>query len=240
MKLTHGDRKRERSVDEPLPTVTGANRGELGLVEPFIFANRTNNAPKSTDEPIPSLCTADHIALVEPMILPQGGGGVARPISEPTSTVHGDGMGLFEPCLVIAAHGEGDGRRVKSLDDPLGAVTGSNRFGVVEPQLMKYYGTGQAHPVSKPVPTVTAKDRLALVQPVINGLALDIKFRMLQPHELASAMSFPKGYKFTGNKGEQVKQIGNAWDVSMGRALFAAILDARRSVKTPATVERIA
>ncbi len=33
---------------------------------------------------------------------------------------------------------------------------------------------------------------------------------MLQPHELAAAQGFPKGYQFVGNKSTKVKQIGNA------------------------------
>jgi DNA (cytosine-5)-methyltransferase 1 len=49
---------------------------------------------------------------------------------------------------------------------------------------------------------------------------------MLQPHELAVAMGFPRGYKFAGNKGEVVKQIGNAVAVNMARALCEAIIQA--------------
>src|SRR2546429_6647670 len=33
---------------------------------------------------------------------------------------------------------------------------------------------------------------------------------LFRSHELGAAMSFPKGYKFTGNRSDQVKQIGNA------------------------------
>jgi DNA (cytosine-5)-methyltransferase 1 len=85
-----------------------------------------------------------------------------------------------------------------------------------------YYGTGQADDPGDPVRTLTARDRLGLVQP--DGSRLDIGFRMLQPHELAAAMGFPCGYRFSGNKGEVVKQIGNAVAVGMARALCDAIL----------------
>lgn len=37
-----------------------------------------------------------------------------------------------------------------------------------------------------------------------------------------------KSYVFTGNKGDQIRQIGNAVDCSMAEALCGAILDARR------------
>ena len=56
-------------------------------------------------------------------------------------------------------------------------------------------------------------------------LLLDILFRMLQPHELSAAMSFPENYKFAGTKSDQVKQIGNAVCPALAEALIAAALD---------------
>jgi site-specific DNA-cytosine methylase len=82
-----------------------------------------------------------------------------------------------------------------------------------------------AAPVSAPLPTVTTKDRFALVQPVINGCALDIRLRMLKPHELAAAMSFGADYQFAGNQGDQVKQIGNAWACGLGEALIHVLIE---------------
>ena len=78
--------------------------------------------------------------------------------------------------------------------------------------------------MSDPLPTVTTKDRFALVMPIVNGRALDIRLRMLKPHELAAAMSFGEDYQFAGNQGEQVKQIGNAWPCRLGQALIQALL----------------
>lgn len=54
---------------------------------------------------------------------------------------------------------------------------------------------------------------------------LDIKFRMLQPHELAAAMSFPGDYQFTGNREQKVKQIGNAVPVRLAKHLCRALLE---------------
>lgn len=75
---------------------------------------------------------------------------------------------------------------------------------------------------------VTVKDRHALVRPivVIHGqqYLLDIRFRMLQPHELAGAQGFPRDYKFTGTKTDQVKLIGNAVPCRLARAIVYAAL----------------
>jgi DNA (cytosine-5)-methyltransferase 1 len=53
---------------------------------------------------------------------------------------------------------------------------------------------------------------------------MDILVRLLQPHELARAHSFPDAYKFTGTKDEQTKQIGNSVPVELAAAHAQAIL----------------
>jgi DNA (cytosine-5)-methyltransferase 1 len=97
-------------------------------------------------------------------------------------------------------------------------------FARVQPLLTKYYGTASsAQSVDDPLDTVTAKARFALVEPKAEGQRIDIRFRMLQPHELAAAMGFDN-YNFTGNKTEQVKQIGNAVPVREAKAICKEIL----------------
>jgi DNA (cytosine-5)-methyltransferase 1 len=54
--------------------------------------------------------------------------------------------------------------------------------------------------------------------------ALDIRLRMLRPHELAAAMSFGKNYKLSGNMEDQVKQIGNAVPVQLAKALCQQVI----------------
>jgi len=86
--------------------------------------------------------------------------------------------------------------------------------------MTEYYGTGRsAKPVTEPLDTITTKDRFALVIPS----GMDIRFRMLQPRELAAAMGFDD-YSFAGNKTEQVRQIGNAVAVRTAQALCDQIL----------------
>ena len=73
-----------------------------------------------------------------------------------------------------------------------------------------------------------AKPRFGLVEPCETGEAkLDIRFRMLQPHELAAAMSYD-GYEFTGTKEEQVRQIGNGVARRTAEALCKSILTQRK------------
>jgi DNA (cytosine-5)-methyltransferase 1 len=132
----------------------------------------------------------------------------------------------------------------------------------VEPLLVEYYGHGGTVPVSEPVPTITTKERFALMEPfflpnegyyrgnqprsldqpvptitashgagkIVTGIAgsarLDIRFRMLKPHELKQAQGFPVDYKILGNTTEQTKQIGNAVPVNTAKALSAEAMKA--------------
>jgi len=113
------------------------------------------------------------------------------------------------------------GAWAKPLGAPLGTISaGGVHAALCEPFLTSYYGHSKTSPVSSPVPTVTTHDRFALVQPT----GMDIRFRMLQPHELAQAMGFD-GYQFAGNKSEQVRQIGNAVSVRQARAICGAMMD---------------
>ena len=96
----------------------------------------------------------------------------------------------------------------QSLDEPLDAVTTRDRFALIEPTIIGGEGLQQFQP-----------SELGPLIPLGDGLFLDIRFRMLQWHELAAAQGFPKGYIFFGNKATKVKQIGNAVPCYSAKAL---------------------
>ena len=132
-----------------------------------------------------------------------GGENRNHSIDDPIPTLDtSNRYGLVEP-LFIPQH---SGGTVKPVSNPLSTITTTGAISIVEPLLMEYYGNGVCKPVSVPVGTVTTKERFALIE--AQGIGLG--FRMLHPKELSAAQSFPKDYYFTGNKGEVVKQIGNA------------------------------
>ena len=220
-----------RSVNDPIPTI--ATKGAISFVEPFIIQMDMGGRLQGIDEPMNTLTSADTRALVEPFIVPTNHGlGDFRThsVNEPMPTITAfDALALAQPFLVEYHGGDGP-ERVKSLNDPLPTIDTSNRFGLVDPFLIEYYGTGSAESIDEPLNTITGRDRFGLVEPYLfqdqNGIQykMDIRFRMLQPSELAAAMSFPTGYVFTGNREQQVKQIGNAVPVSTASALCHALL----------------
>lgn len=222
-----------RSLDEPLPTLSAGGQ-HVAICEPFILQQQSGGVPRSTDEPLPTIATGGAQALVQPFIVPpRGFSQHARvdSVDQPLRTIvaaSGHTFALVEPFLV-PHYGEREGQapRTHSVDDPVPTIpaTGAGKFELVEPFISSYYGTNNLSPVSAPLPTVTTKDRFALVLPVVDGKALDIRLRMLKPHELARAMSFSDDYQFAGTQGDQVKQIGNAWPCRLGQALLETLLE---------------
>lgn len=173
-----------RDLDLPVPTVTTARGGAMGVAQPYLVKvnHSGKREPRSVEQPLPTVCG------------------------------HGE-WGLCEPKPFI----------VRISED-----------GEAQPYLVSYYGNGGAMSVDDPVDTVTTKDRFGLVEPKLakdgETYALDIGFRMLQPHELAQAQGFRKGYHFTGSKVEQVKQIGNAVPRHTARAIVAAAVGQKADV----------
>src|SRR5690606_28274070 len=101
-----------------------------------------------------------------------------------------------------------------------------------------YYGQGTALDLDKPLPTVTTRDRMALVTVVIRGtpyVIVDIGLRMLKPHELYRAQGFPPGYIIDRtadgrpiSNTHAVRMVGNSVSPPPLRALAEANLDAVR------------
>lgn len=221
-----------RSIDQPLPALC-ANGGHVGVAEPYLVKFYGGHDSASLDEPLPTItANYEHYGLAQPFIVPnfgerEGQSPRCHSIEEPLPTVTGHGAGcLVQPFIV--QYNEGESRRCKSIEDPLPTITAEPRFGLAEPYLVQYNGTGGAQSVSDPLNTVTSRDRFGLACPeIVNDgtvALVDIKFRMLQPHELAAAMGFPADYAFTGVRDDKVKQIGNAVPVNLAAALCEAML----------------
>lgn len=236
---TATNRSQPRSINEPIPAITG--QGQIGLAEPFIvMLNGTSedalkSSVRSLEEPLPTVTGTRHAGLVEPFIMPVNHGQNdhrAYSLSDPMPTVTSvDAWSLVEPFLV-PYHTEHKTQkpRTHSINEPLPTVhAGGIGFGLAEPFLVEYHGTGGATSIDEPLKTQTGRDRFGLAQPFVfehegKRYLLDIHFRMLQPHELARAMSFPKSYKFKGTREQVVKQIGNAVPVNLAKALCTALM----------------
>jgi DNA (cytosine-5)-methyltransferase 1 len=229
-----------RSIDDPLSTISTSG-AHHALCQPFIVPvnHGTDLRSHDIDKPMPTITTVDAWGLIEPFIINSVGPDITpRSANDPLNTVlTREHLGLVqvEPFILAMEHGG----HLRSIDSPINTITtakgGAHALIQPYPYIVKYYGTANGQSIDDPLDTVTVKDRFGLVEPRLS-LAdlrldqgdivafLDIFFRMLQPHELAAAMSFPKTYFFVGNREQQVKQIGNAVPVRTAKALIKTIL----------------
>jgi len=222
-----------RDIDQPIPTI--ATAGKISYIEPFLVEYHngagSERRTRPVSEPMPTLDTSNRFGLAEPFIIQMDQGGRLRDMDEPMPTLtSADGFALVEP-FIITTNWTGTNRsQPRSIDEPLPTVMGQNNVGIVQPFIVEYYGTGDSFPVDEPMKTITGRDRFGLVEPITfvedgKRYVLDIRFRMLQPHELARAMSFPINYRFKGTREQVVKQIGNAVPRRLAKQLSKSILE---------------
>lgn len=225
--------RRTRSLDRPLPTLDTSNR--FGLAQPFIVAlehaSANGRQVRSVEEPMQTITSEARFGLAQPFIIQMDQGGSTRDIDKPMPTItSADAFALAQPFLLTTNWTATNRSQARSLDDPAPTIIGQDTIGLVEPFLVEYYGNGGAYSLSEPLKTQTSRDRFGLVSPFLlrdqdgKVYQLDIRFRMLQPKELARAMSFPKSYKFQGTREQIVKQIGNAVPVQLSYSLVKHLL----------------
>lgn len=211
--LTHGGRL--EPGNEPMRTITTANRGERAVIVPYMvqtgYGERRGQAPRVLDLHAPlgtvvaggakrAICMAwmaKHYGGVT-------GHGLERPLGTVTTVDH------HSLCAAYAVQG--------------GEEAGAARVAAF---LIKYYGQGVGQDLREPLHTVTTKDRMGLVQVQLDGepwTVVDITIRMLQPRELATAQGFRPDYILRGTKTEQVEGIGNAVSPVVSRALASVNL----------------
>ena len=193
--VDHLGKGKAHSLDEAMGTQCTHDR--YSLVTPFIMNNNNNNAPRGVDEPVHALTTGNHAYLCTPLVIGQNGGSSARPIDDPCPTIATKGAIRVATPIII------DGSRPGASKNDSSCVRSAD----------------------DPICTITTCDAMQLGMPVLeDGRIVDIRIRMLKPSELAAAHSFPKGYVLTGNRGEQVKQIGNSVPVMTAAALCEQML----------------
>lgn len=220
-----GDGFRGQSIEEPLGTIT--SKHGTGLVTPTLiqmgYGEAHGQKPRVLDinRPLGTVVAqGNKFGLVSAFIHKYYDGGytgagsaIDRPVGTITTIDHNSLCAAYITQFNNHCVGQ-------SPSMPLNTVTaGQGHFGEVRAFLMKYYGSGQnCSPMDKPLPTITAKDRIGLV--TIQGQnyqIADIGLRMLTPRELFDAQGFPADYIIDvdaeGNpypKSEQVARCGNA------------------------------
>jgi DNA (cytosine-5)-methyltransferase 1 len=223
-------------VAESMPTRTTRENDALAIPPLLIpVEGRDGKEPASANAPLRTQTARNETGLAWlPFIAElRGGGSVARSAAESLATVTASGNhhGLVTPDLpafVMRNNGsKSDGREhCTSVEEPLRTLTTMGHQSLVtwESLLVPYYGNGTARTVREPVGTLSTRDRYALVQGEVD--IDDVRFRMLEPHEIGRAMSFADAYVVLGNKREKVRQYGNAVTPNCAEVIVAALVEA--------------
>ncbi|MGL1097570.1 DNA cytosine methyltransferase [Vibrio vulnificus] len=203
----------------------------------FIAKHYTGVTGSDLRNPLATVTTTDHNALVMAFMTKFRMGSVGYEIETPVHTITSGGEqkrpGTANTQALVTSHmvklrGTNIGH---GTDEPVHTISaGGFHLGEVRAFLLKYYGTSFGEDLQTPIGTVTTKDRFGLV--TVKGeqyQIVDIGMRMLEPHELFAAQGFPADYKITHNsegkkitKASQVARCGNAVCPPVAQALVEA------------------
>ncbi len=234
-----------RPGDDPMYTITA--KADTAIASAHLVKFRFDDTGKALDQPLPTITSggnyqrpagAAHAMGIATAFMAQMNGGFntthAKGMDEPMTTVTNTGS----QQQLVSAHLATLRKNCvgRGMDEPVGTMTaGAEHHALVEYKLspeheegalrvaaflVSYYGASHASDAAEPLPTVTTKDRLALVTVHIKGtpyVIVDICLRMLQPHELYKAQGFPATYKIDKGadgkpftKTQQVHMCGNS------------------------------
>lgn len=175
---------------DPFMTLDTQNR--FGLVTAFLAKHFTGAVASEIKEPIGTITSKDHNALVAANLVHLNNGKSWSDCNDPMRTVVSGGQHAALVYSFLVKY-FGNGFNAVPVTEPMPTVTSKDRFGLVTVQV-----NGETYVI------------------------VDIGMRMLVPRELARAQGFPEDYILTGTKTSQTARIGNSVSPVMSEALVRA------------------
>ncbi|WP_159848565.1 DNA cytosine methyltransferase [Nocardia sp. CY41] len=229
-------------VTDPMAARTTRENDGVAIPAPFLALLRSGR-PRTIglDEQLATIVadgSGHGLVVPPPLVVPMEGreGKEAQLATSPlrTQTTRNETALAFMPFV---AELRGGGSDARSAAEALATVTASgNHHGLVTPSgtsvetwkamLLPYYGKTRPRSVAEPVGALTSRDRYALVDVITEDQIADVRFRMLEPHEIGTAMAFAPGYIVLGNKRQKVRQLGNAVTPPAAEVIVSALVEA--------------
>lgn len=230
----------ERSRPTDRPTFTQTQAETQALMQPLLIGNYSPGWARPTSDPLGTVTSTDHHALVVRLTHPDESNGrrggdkawtAQRPL--PVVTSRADlGIVQSEAAFLTKLYGTS---HAADLEKPTPTITSSGehlalvQHGFIAP----YNGEPNARSVTMPAPVVTSAERLGLVQhqqtgePLTNAMIDELletsTFRMLEPDdELLPAMDLAR-YRLDGSRRNKTAATGNAVVAEMARQIGLAI-----------------
>lgn len=191
-----------KDIREPMTTVTNTGSQQQLAVANLVHL-RGNCDARYVNDPLHTISAGgQHHGLVSAFMERAFGGSVGQGLEEPAPTITAGGGGKSSlVSLTLSPEHEAGALRVAAF-------------------LISYYGTENTSACDAPAPTITTKDRLAMVTVMVKGtpyVIVDICLRMLKPTELYKAQGFPADYIISHGadgkpftKTQQVHMCGNS------------------------------
>lgn len=174
--LTHQGNDGVEGIDDPIKTVTGANRGEKALVSPVLAGlggRAAQSRPRSGNEPMATITAKADSALITarlaaPFVTEHANGSHQRnfPADQPLRTtcagVKGGHFAAVAATLVRTAHGEKDrngkkrGRGAMDVREPLPSTLGTRDVALASVHLTKFCTGSVGSGADEPMPTITS------------------------------------------------------------------------------------
>ncbi|MDO9584766.1 MAG: DNA cytosine methyltransferase [Desulfomicrobium sp.] len=157
--LTHGGRL--ENIDDPIRTITCANRGEKALVVPVLEAHYGTKGGKdlrahSCTEPVRTVSTENRFGLVTAFLAKHYGGVVGHGVEQPLGAVTTVDHHSVVAASLVRQFGHSD---AAAADAPVGTITagGGGKTLLSAAHLVKLRGTCRdGQPLDAPTPTITA------------------------------------------------------------------------------------
>lgn len=191
-----------KSIEDPMTTVTNTG-SQQQLVAANLVHLRGNCDARDVNDPLHTISAGgQHHGLASAFMERAFGGSVGQGLDDPAPTITAGGGGKSSlVSLTLSPEHEAGALRVAAF-------------------LISYYGTENISACDSPAPTITTKDRLAMVTVMVKGtpyVIVDICLRMLKPTELYKAQGFPADYIISHGadgkpftKTQQVHMCGNS------------------------------
>jgi len=191
-----------KGMHEPMTTVTNTGSQQQLAVANLVHL-RGNCDTRDLNDPLHTVSAGgQHHGLVSAFMERAFGGSVGQGLEDPAPTITAGGGGKSSLIsLTLSPEHEAGALRVAAF-------------------LISYYGTENISSYDAPAPTITTKDRLAMVTVMVKGtpyVIVDICLRMLKPAELYKAQGFPADYIISHGadgkpftKTQQVHMCGNS------------------------------
>ncbi len=191
-----------KSIEDPMTTVTNTG-SQQQLVAANLVHLRGNCDARNVNDPLHTISAGgQHHGLASAFMERAFGGSVGQVLDDPAPTITAGGGGKSSlVSLTLSPEHEAGALRVAAF-------------------LISYYGTENISACDAPAPTITTKDRLAMVTVMVKGtpyVIVDICLRMLKPSELYKAQGFPADYIISHGadgkpftKTQQVHMCGNS------------------------------